>query len=252
MTRDEQALQRTIGSIYTVIDGDTSWDQIAASVSSLFAAPFVYVVTPNGMVIFGKDAAQYSRLGKNRAAPSDAEDPLTSHFAARFGQLVDLNNLYDRAETFGRTYLANVVRPGRHAHMVGIGSKNDRGGIHSIILARTAEQAAFDAEEMRNLCRLSVHVGRVADIVSWSRSQASLHVPGVAVLRSEYNLTQQEARVAQEIARGLSINQIVESLGIGRETVRFHIRHILDKSHTASCGDFAANLGRFAAGSGAE
>jgi len=51
-------------------------------------------------------------------------------------------------------------------------------------------------------------------------------------LRTLYNLTAAEARVACEIHKGTSLNAIAELLGVQASTVRTHLHHIFEKTGT--------------------
>ena len=239
MAVQDLALQRTIGAAYQVIDGTRSWDEIAAHTSSVFSSPFVYIFSGKKNAVFGKDRVAFDgfrssdrRLGRRLA------DPFTDLFTANAGRVVELNHLMERDSQFGRRFLNDRVRPGRHAHMIGI---SGRRGDHprAVLLARTRDQRPFDRHDLGALARLSSHIGRVTDVVSWGHSQAQLQVPTIATLRTTFSMTAREASVAQEIARGLSVEQIAMALGIGRETVRFHVRNVLDKCDAPTCRQLA-------------
>lgn len=69
-----------------------------------------------------------------------------------------------------------------------------------------------------------------------------------AVLRRLYGLTAAEARVAGEILRGNGIDEAASRLGLKRETVRTHLKHIFTKVGTTRQADLVRLLLTGAAG----
>ena len=65
------------------------------------------------------------------------------------------------------------------------------------------------------------------------------HAPAldVQMLRDWYGLTPAEARVAVLLASGFSLDEIVERLGIGANTVRTHLKSIFAKTDTRRQGE---------------
>jgi DNA-binding CsgD family transcriptional regulator len=59
----------------------------------------------------------------------------------------------------------------------------------------------------------------------------------VQMLRDWYDLTPAEARVAMLLASGLSVDEIVERLGIGANTARTHLKSIFGKTETRRQGE---------------
>ncbi len=59
----------------------------------------------------------------------------------------------------------------------------------------------------------------------------------VHLLRAWYDLTPAEARVAMLLASGLSLQEIVERLGIGTNTARTHLKSIFGKTDTRRQGE---------------
>ena len=53
--------------------------------------------------------------------------------------------------------------------------------------------------------------------------------PPVEVLRSLFDLTPSEARVARGLAAGESLDNIAESGGVSRNTVRAQLQKVMDK-----------------------
>ncbi|MFB2549816.1 helix-turn-helix transcriptional regulator [Ensifer soli] len=74
------------------------------------------------------------------------------------------------------------------------------------------------------------------DIFARSRAVVIATTVGVAgppdqrVLCGLFDLTRLEARVAQEVTRGLSVEETAGRLGIGRETVRTHLKAVFRKT----------------------
>lgn len=67
-------------------------------------------------------------------------------------------------------------------------------------------------------------------------------VPEEARLRELYGLTPAEARVAAHLARGLSVQEAAERLGIGITTARTHLQHIYGKTSTRRQPELVALL----------
>lgn len=65
------------------------------------------------------------------------------------------------------------------------------------------------------------------------------HTPAIEVqmLRDWYGLTPAEARVGLLLASGLSVDEIVERLGIGANTARTHLKNIFAKTDTRRQGE---------------
>ncbi len=59
----------------------------------------------------------------------------------------------------------------------------------------------------------------------------------VQMLRDWYELTPAEARVAMLLAAGLSLEEIVERLGVGSNTARTHLKNIFSKTDTRRQGE---------------
>lgn len=57
------------------------------------------------------------------------------------------------------------------------------------------------------------------------------------MLRAWYDLTPAEARMAVLLAGGLSLNEIVDRVGIGANTARTHLKSIFGKTGTRRQGD---------------
>ncbi len=74
--------------------------------------------------------------------------------------------------------------------------------------------------------------GRPALAVLISESSRQAAPPEQA--RSLYGLTRQEARLAAVLIKGGGVAEAARALGIGRETVRFHLRNIFQKTNTHS------------------
>lgn len=72
--------------------------------------------------------------------------------------------------------------------------------------------------------------------------------PPEDVLARHYALTRSEARVLARLLRGLERNEIATDLGVGRETVRSHIKSIYTKVGTTRQADLVAELLRGPAG----
>jgi DNA-binding CsgD family transcriptional regulator len=63
------------------------------------------------------------------------------------------------------------------------------------------------------------------------------HAPDPAGLQEWFGLTPAEARVADLLARGMSVDEIAGELGVSVETVRTHVRRTLSKTSTKRQGE---------------
>jgi len=69
--------------------------------------------------------------------------------------------------------------------------------------------------------------------------------PSDYTLRSAFELTAMEARLAGHIAKGCGIDAASMELGIGRETARSHLKAIFDKTRTRRQAELAALVARY-------
>lgn len=67
--------------------------------------------------------------------------------------------------------------------------------------------------------------------------------PGEAFAKL-YGLTRAELRVILAMTPGLTLLQVAEALGLGVPTVRTHLRHIFEKTHTTRQTDVVALMSR--------
>ncbi|MBI2735639.1 MAG: hypothetical protein HYX38_03675 [Rhodospirillales bacterium] len=66
--------------------------------------------------------------------------------------------------------------------------------------------------------------------------------PNAQVIRALFDLSPGEARVARSLTRGQTIDQIAESSGVTRETVRSQVKAVMAKTGTARQAEVAALL----------
>lgn len=84
----------------------------------------------------------------------------------------------------------------------------------------------------------------------FSRAEAMLVVTtadrslqvGLSLLSELYDLTRTEASIANGLLEGLSIDEIANSRGVGRETVRSQVKKVLGKTGCRSQADFIRRL----------
>lgn len=60
--------------------------------------------------------------------------------------------------------------------------------------------------------------------------------------RSLYKLTAQEARIARELARGQTVSSIARGLGVQKNTIRVHLKHIYGKTGTRCQSQLVSRL----------
>lgn len=65
---------------------------------------------------------------------------------------------------------------------------------------------------------------------------------GADTIQGLFDLSPAEARVAEALTRGLTVDSAAETFGISRETVRSHIKSILGKSGASRQADFIASV----------
>jgi DNA-binding CsgD family transcriptional regulator/PAS domain-containing protein len=70
--------------------------------------------------------------------------------------------------------------------------------------------------------------------------------PDPDVLRALFRLTAAEARLAIAICSGLSLSEAAETLNIGRETAKSHLKQVFAKTATSRQGELVAMIGRLA------
>lgn len=93
--------------------------------------------------------------------------------------------------------------------------------------------------------------GITADVFGGARAVIVLSdleqqtVPGEVALRSAFQLTAMEARIAQHIASGSTLDATADSLGIARETARTHLKAVFAKTDTHRQSELAILLSRF-------
>jgi DNA-binding NarL/FixJ family response regulator len=63
-------------------------------------------------------------------------------------------------------------------------------------------------------------------------------------LRTLYNLTRIEARVACELYKGASLNEVAESLSVRPSTVRTHLHHVFQKTEARRQADLVRLIDR--------
>lgn len=78
-------------------------------------------------------------------------------------------------------------------------------------------------------------------IVCFQQGPADANAP---LLRMLYRLTPAEVRVAMGLARGLGVEEIASSLGVGVGTVRIHLKHVFLKTGTRRQGQLVSLLNR--------
>lgn len=71
---------------------------------------------------------------------------------------------------------------------------------------------------------------------------AAPEAPDLSVIQALYLLSATEARVAQSITRGNTVEQIAALFGVGRETVRSQLKAVLSKTRTTRQAELAALL----------
>jgi DNA-binding CsgD family transcriptional regulator len=132
---------------------------------------------------------------------------------------------------------------------------DDTGALHRLLVDADRRIASCAAESGRGL-RIRRPVGRrpLTALINALRDKNTLRNAGAVIavlvndpehapafdtqmLRDWYDLTPAEARVAMLLASGLSVDEIVERLGIGANTARTHLKNIFAKTDTRRQGD---------------
>jgi len=67
-------------------------------------------------------------------------------------------------------------------------------------------------------------------------------------LKKLFHFTPSEARVAAGLANGCAVTQLAEKLGLSRNTVRWHVKHVLQKAGVTSQTQFVCLIHRSPAG----
>lgn len=89
------------------------------------------------------------------------------------------------------------------------------------------------------------HVGHAAAAILISNPDQS-QSPDPVVLRTLFQLTDAECRLALAICSGLSLAEAAKSLRIGRETAKSHLKQVFAKTATSRQSELVAVVGRLA------
>jgi DNA-binding CsgD family transcriptional regulator len=124
------------------------------------------------------------------------------------------------------------------------------GGFHSAVRSFPIRDADGVARMIAHLvpirmdaCDIFVNCSAVLVMMPISRASA----PPVDLIQSLFDLTPAEARVAQKLAIGRSIDDIASDTGVSRNTVRTQMHNVLEKTGCARQAEAAALLGKVSA-----
>ena len=100
---------------------------------------------------------------------------------------------------------------------------------HGLMIALPLPQVG--AADMRRPCVLIMGIG----------SQEAI-APGDTLLRDLFSLTRSEIALAEKLANGMTLAEASEVAGVGRETVRTHLKSVLRKTGTRRQSELTALL----------
>ncbi|MEO8277484.1 MAG: helix-turn-helix transcriptional regulator [Thermoanaerobaculia bacterium] len=126
------------------------------------------------------------------------------------------------------------------------GSERRRLAVELLRLSRGPQTAPLEILAV-SLEGLDLAEGGAAVALFLSDSERAGDTPAT-ILRRLYGLTAAEAKVAGEILRGYGIDEAAEHLGLKRETIRTHLKHIFAKVGTTRQADLVRLLLTGAAG----
>lgn len=118
--------------------------------------------------------------------------------------------------------------PARVATFTSASRSSERQGL---IVALPLPAPAATPKEMDSPCVLLVGIGLQPQIA-----------PGEDLLRDLFALTRSEIALAGKLANGMTLSEVSETAGVGRETVRTHLKSVLRKTGTRRQSELTALL----------
>jgi DNA-binding CsgD family transcriptional regulator len=138
-------------------------------------------------------------------------------------------------------YYQDFLRPMGCGRIFAIWSWHHGGDCVGFGLGRAGSRPAFSAGELESLVTLGSHLNR-ANRLRIDGAGRRDNPPSAPPRLASFGLTPKEAAVAEAIAAGSGIDRVASALGIGRETVRFHLRAIFQKTDTHSQAQLVSRL----------
>ncbi|MCW5697013.1 MAG: helix-turn-helix transcriptional regulator [Bauldia sp.] len=132
----------------------------------------------------------------------------------------------------GTEYYAEYLRPIGCRHMMIVWTSQEDDAFVGLALMRSRGQAEFDRRDAAALTMVARHLERANRARIQMRELNALLTGASEDPREVYRFTTREADVAALVAQGLSIDAMALSLGMGRETVKSHLRNLYQKTHT--------------------
>lgn len=171
--------------------------------------------------------AQYRKL-------HGSSDPVQS-FLAQYepGEAIVYPMVGSREDARLADFYRRVLRPLGWGHLFAC-RMSSAGEAASLTVWRSAGRSSFTPAELDSLRVICGHLERVVRVWQIVAKAFRPAYPLPRELRERFGLTPKETEVAGEIVRGRSINAVAVALGVGRETVRFHLKALFQKTNTHS------------------
>ncbi|MCW5697441.1 MAG: helix-turn-helix transcriptional regulator [Bauldia sp.] len=233
-----------IGELYEVATSSDDWSPFVEILAEAFDAPFTSL----------RARARSAELATTVASAVEPRyvsayneyfhlfDPLKERLRrVTPGTTVTLPDIALDPAMTATEYYQDFLRPMGCAHLFAVWTFHDGNEFIGFGLGRSACQSPFRADELQELSVLGSHLNRASRLRAQANDRARAG-SNAEQLTGQFGLTPKEAQVAVAIAGGQSVEAIGTSLGIGRETVRFHLRSLFMKTDTHSQAQLVSRL----------
>lgn len=234
MALSARALSDLLGCLYDVALEGESWEPFLEAVSSRFDAPIAVIRARSSYAGIERETvgvplhatvrytARYARsnpvLKLMRQTP-----PLTP---------VVLSQIEANRAIADSDYYTDYLRPIGCAHLVIVWSSHEGENFAGLALMRSSRQRAFSRGEATAVALLARHLDRANRARVRMREMQAEVDAGREDPTALYGFTSRETDVARLVAQGVSIDVIASNLGMGRETVKSHLRSLYQKTDT--------------------
>lgn len=238
----DDRISRILHLTYDFAAGQQDWPVLLSSIRDLFDAQMSSILEHRPRE--NRDLVPAS-VGLDFAHLRDYERYYWSRniYLQRGRSLLQEGNVYpheaycDDSEILRSEYYNDFQRRlGLFRVLVGVLSTTN-GHYRMLTVNRSRSNDAFSQQDVEVLKFLLPHLQRASAI----RHRLSVtEMP----LRDRYQLTATEARFAQELMSGKSVEEICSELGIQVTTARTHLKHLFQKTNTGRQAELVATLAR--------
>jgi len=233
-----------IGELYEVAASHDDWLPFVQKLAETYDAPFTSMRARSASADLTTTVA--SSVDRRYVAAYDdyfhLRDPVKDRLERlKPGTTIALPDIAREPAMAATEFYQDFLRPMGCAHLFAVWTSHEGEEFTGFGLGRSAFQPSFNSDELRELGLLGTHLNRACRM----RVNAHGRVRDGALtehLMSHFALTPKEAQVATAIAGGSGVDAISASLGIGRETVRFHLRSLFMKTDSHSQAQLVSRL----------